>query len=143
MISFGGRCEVQDILKYAWSLNNSGYYSGRIFNRLTFLHIEVLIRKEGPRPFGKVADHINRIRTDNRRENLRWVYRSTNQLHSISRKTVKNKKMYSLYFIKQCKRWAVGKTTGFNKTCLESFMKKEDAEIYLNNILKEYTDGTK
>jgi hypothetical protein len=42
----------------------------------------------------KEVDHINRIRTDNRIENLRWASRSTNALNRVQTKRKDNKSGY-------------------------------------------------
>lgn len=68
--------------EHQWSLGDNGYPRTRTLTReldvTIWLHQVVLEAAGGPRKSGYVADHINGVRTDCRRENLRWVTRSQN-----------------------------------------------------------------
>jgi hypothetical protein len=60
---------------------NHGYAFGRLQGENIYLHLAIL----GERPPGMVADHINRNKLDNRRENLRWATKSQNGANAVSR----------------------------------------------------------
>lgn len=53
-------------------LNNAGYFHVNISKKDYKIHVLVALHFIGPRPEEKVIDHINRIKTDNRVENLRY-----------------------------------------------------------------------
>lgn len=54
-----------------------------VFGKLTIgVHQVVLAAFVGPRPHGKVCDHINALRHDNRPANLRWITPAENIRHA-------------------------------------------------------------
>jgi len=60
-------------------INNYGYYCLNIGGKLQLFH-RLLAQTFVPNPENKqFIDHINRIKTDNRLENLRWVSHAENQ----------------------------------------------------------------
>lgn len=61
-----------------------GYRSIQLSRIGTFqVHYLVLLAFIGERPIGLDIDHINRIRDDNRLENLRYCTRSENNMNTI------------------------------------------------------------
>jgi hypothetical protein len=58
--------DFDELSKFKWSLNQNGYVIGTINNKRTYMHTYIMNT-----PKGKVVDHINGTRHDNRRENLR------------------------------------------------------------------------
>ena len=82
-----------------------------------------------PNPENKpCVDHINRIRTDNRVENLRWV---TNLENCQNRGTNKNNTSghRNISFIKQMNNWKFEKI--INKVCTQKYFKtKTEALVY-------------
>lgn len=56
-----------------WSLSNCGYVQGWVDARIQTMH-RVLMNAQK----GQEVDHINRVKIDNRRENLRFATRSDN-----------------------------------------------------------------
>lgn len=63
----------QNLIKFKWNINDSGYAISRINNKIVRMHRYVL-NYNGP----FVVDHINSNRLDNRIENLRIVSRFQN-----------------------------------------------------------------
>jgi len=73
------------------------YYIGKGYKRIDIfsdgirkhkkIHQLVLEAFVGPRPNGCEVDHINRIRDDNRLENLRYCSRAENNLNKCNTKT--------------------------------------------------------
>jgi hypothetical protein len=53
-----------------WTKETTGYYRARIGGKMVSLHRLLMGCKPGD---GKIVDHINRDRSDNRRANLRMV----------------------------------------------------------------------
>lgn len=75
--------DFEELNKYKWCLNSGGYASRRIDTHTSILmHRQVMNT-----PKGLETDHINGNKLDNRRENLRNVTHSQNQLHSRLPKT--------------------------------------------------------
>jgi hypothetical protein len=74
---------VDDVSKYFWRIDKDGYVVAASEKKTTkFLHRIILNA-----PDGVIVDHINRIKTDNRRENLRMV---TNTQSACNRPLQKN-----------------------------------------------------
>jgi hypothetical protein len=74
------------ISKYNWSIDHYGYVTARIDNVKTKMHVYLIGKLDG-----KEIDHINGIKTDNRRSNLRHVTRSQNRMNTDSRKNTSSK----------------------------------------------------
>lgn len=76
--------DFEMLSKNSWSLNQDGYAVGAIRVegkfRHVFLHHSILPKKEQLE-----VDHINQIKLDNRRENLRYVTKSDNLANQISK----------------------------------------------------------
>lgn len=73
--------DVDKIRKYCWYKNDTGYIVRREGNSLKQMHRELL----SP-PSGKVVDHINGIKTDNRKSNLRICTYCQNSMNMSTRK---------------------------------------------------------
>ena len=70
--------DFEELNRYKWCLNSGGYAT-----RMNDGHTSILMHrfiKETPK--GLETDHINGNKLDNRRENLRNVTHSQNQMHS-------------------------------------------------------------
>ena len=122
-------------------LSNKGYYTVSLRNkdidnkphRFLVHRLIALSFIDNPKNY-PIIDHINRIRTDNRIENLRWCdYALNSQNRTIKGcicKTIEKVKMkdgnikeyiyYRVYYNKKSKRFKI----------------KKDAELYLNELKK-------
>lgn len=93
--------DFNDVKLHSWSIDNKGYASAGWNGRTVRLH-SFIMKPSG----GKVVDHINRNKLDNRRENLRVVPK---QINSWNHKIIStNKSGYNgVYWSKECNKWAV------------------------------------
>lgn len=106
--------------------HSMGYIQVCLNNTLTLVHTIVWELHNGPVPDGKEIDHINRVRTDNRIENLRLVSRKDNQ---------RNKGKYcnnvsgvtGVYFDKSVNKWLAFITLKGKTINLGKFLNKDDA----------------
>lgn len=74
-----GRVENYRGIKYFGNNNGFGYKQVKIRGKCYSVHRLVLETFIGPCPPTLECDHINRVRHDNRVENLRWVTSKENQ----------------------------------------------------------------
>ena len=69
----------------AENINNTKWYICCYLNRKQYLKHRIIAQQFIPNPENKpFIDHINRIKTDNRIENLRWVFASENSKNKSS-----------------------------------------------------------
>lgn len=72
-------CSSTRCFKLKPTIDKKGYARVSIHRRNIEIHLLVAERWLGPKPGPDYqVDHINRVRSDNRVENLRWVTRSEN-----------------------------------------------------------------
>jgi len=123
-----------DLASRRWYLNTNGYAMGyiqgsakRINKKLIgakqdTLHSIILTRIAGVRPPNHFADHINRNKLDNRRENLRWVSIKDNSYnHAGPCNSTNFKGVYKL------KKYTNKYTASINGKYLGIFNSPEDA----------------
>lgn len=76
---------------YSWSLNTGGYLCGRMKSSLKSMHRVILSSAQvPPSPLHTDCDHINGVKTDNRRCNLRWTTVTENMYNQSKYKTNKS-----------------------------------------------------
>ena len=104
--------DIERVAKYSWTVNENGYASARINNKLVRMHRYVLDY------YGELdVDHRNGDRLDQRRSNLRIVNRSTN---------LSNRKGTRGYYFDSTR----GKyTVMFGKTSYGSYDSEEKAKL--------------
>lgn len=67
--------------QFDWAPDPKGYVRRSVDNKTTFMHHEVLKRMGCEIPDGMEADHKDRNKFNNRRDNLRVVTRSVNSIN--------------------------------------------------------------
>lgn len=92
-------CDSALVIGGKWYISGSGYLCGRACGtrKMQFLHKLIM-----PPPPGLYVDHINGNKLDNRRENLRIVTKSQNQMNA--KKPFRNKKTSKykgVYWVRQ------------------------------------------
>ncbi|AJA41418.1 HNH endonuclease [Geobacillus virus E3] len=109
------------IKNHSWYKNEEGYLLSRINGKLVRMHRYILNA-----PKGKDVDHINHVRHDNRKSNLRIVTRSQNNMNKgLQSNSTSGYK--GVNFCKDRNKWkAVIKINGKN-IHLGYFNNKEDA----------------
>lgn len=70
-----------ELEKRFWYLSAQGYAITRMYGSLYLMHLLVM----GTPPLGKVTDHINRNKLDNRKENLRFVSHKENHDNTLTK----------------------------------------------------------
>lgn len=123
--------DVEDyplLIRHKWILTSEGYARTCLGSQYIYMHKLVL-----PVSGSLYVDHINRIRLDNRKENLREATNSQNQLnrhntgdpeHGVNWHTLSGK-------------WRVRFTRNRKEIYLGLFEKKEDAVIAKDKWLRE------
>ena len=121
------------VSKYGWMLHSGGYIYGYIpsTKKLVYLH---RFLKDAPK--GKMVDHINRNKLDNRKSNLRLVTRSQNMYNSIGKKK-RRSKYKGVYFSENRKKWIAQINVSKNKMkYLGGYTAQEEAALAYNNAAK-------
>lgn len=125
---------VKDIKKPAGT-KNLGYCRIAFNYKAYFAHRLVWIMHNGDIPEGLAIDHINRIRDDNRIENLRLATRAQNA-HNSNPRMGDKRTCIGVTFEKRVKKWiaritvkGVGYTLGYNKSFFEACCLRKSAEI--------------
>lgn len=126
------------LLNYAWQKNKYGYVTGKINGKTIPMHRYIM-----DAPKGKLVDHINGIRHDNRRENLRFGTKQTNAKNR--NKINKNKKssIYKgVYYHRKSKKYRVRLMDDKKPVWIGSYDKELDAaeayDMYIVHENKEY-----
>ena len=107
------KTDIKKINKYKWHLMK-GYAATMINKKNVYLHQLILNKKEK-----YITDHINNNRLDNRKQNLRFVTYSQN---NMNKKGVKG-----IYFNINAKKWIARITINKKNIFLGYFINKQNA----------------
>lgn len=123
--------DINKIKEYGWCVGNNGYVVAHIKNKVTMLH-RFLNREYD----GKIIDHINGDKLDNRRENIRCANDFQNaQNQNISTRNTSGYK--GAHFNTKEQKWQAN-IRAFNKTySLGWFATKEQAALAYNEAAKK------
>lgn len=133
--------DYESFLGFAWRLNKEGYVWrwDNFCRRYSMMHREIL--NSLPQNKETVSDHINGIRHDNRRENLRTVTRSQNAVNS--KKKEESSSCYKgVTWNSQRRRWiaqlALGGRTNWHVLYLGGFRSEKEAALAYDNAALEH-----
>lgn len=126
--------DLELISSRPWFIDHEGYASTRYGDERIRLH-RLLLREEIP--VGKVVDHVNRNRLDNRRFNLRICTQKINVHNSSTRKTNKSGVTGVFYDKKAC-RWRAQISRGGKTKHIGIFDDFEDAVRARQEAEKKY-----
>jgi len=123
------KLEIPVMLKF--SINNYGYYRFNLGGKTRYFH-RLLMIAFVPNPENKpFIDHINRIRTDNRIENLRWATMEENM--SNQNLSIRNK--LGVQYISKSGSGFEFRITRNGILHRKYFKTLEEAEAYRNQYL--------
>lgn len=108
-----------------WGIDNYGYVAGVIEGKNTRMHRLFL-------PLSKQVDHINNIRYDNRRGNLRSVTNTQNQMNQLKCKTPKTSIYKGVSWSKERETWRVYIRANKKSIYLGSYNTEEEAALAYN-----------
>lgn len=124
------------------NLNIHGYLQTRINNKTYAIHRLIYCMQHGYFPENEI-DHINRIRTDNRIENLREVSHSVNQRNCNTTKSRTGVKGVNWVYSDNCWRVTIGvNKKKINVGTFRFFINAVKARLYAENIFNytQYID---
>jgi len=114
------------LLQYAWHKTNKGYIMGYVDSKVIFMHRFIMNA-----PKNSAVDHINRIKHDNRKENLRITTSSKNSQNKDIQKNKKSSLFKGVFYSKIKKKFIVTTTINNKKIYLGRYkIELEAAEIY-------------
>jgi hypothetical protein len=124
------------LTKYSWSIDNSGYASGNVNNKVVRMHRYIMELNghnlEEITKSKNVIDHINNNKIDNRYENLR-VNTLTGNGHNKTKKENASSKYKGVTYFKRDKNWLV-QITKDNTYYYGGYYKTEEEAAIAYNI---------
>lgn len=114
---------------------SNGYRQIKYNGKLYMEHILIWVLFGNELPKGFLLDHINRIKDDNRIENLRIATRSQNIANSSIRKNCKSKYKGVIF---NCNKWQARISVDNKRISLGYFIKETDAALAYNKAALEY-----
>jgi len=140
-LSNGGFVLVDDDMEYlkykAWQLNASGYV-GRMTRENDKRFMLLMHRVVMNAPKGVEVDHINGNLLDNRRENLRLVTRSQNNMNRHVKKSGTTSQYKGVCYRHIPKRWKAYIKINRKQIHLGYFSTEKDAALAYDSAAKKY-----
>lgn len=121
--------DFQLLSKYKWCLDEEGYVRGCVNNKGVKMHRFIMQTNKD-----EIIDHINNIRHDNRRENLKLSTPSDNARNRIRRSTYSSK-YRGVSFVKADKKYKAAIFVNGKKHYLGQHSKEGDAAIAVDKFM--------
>lgn len=121
--------DYDNIKEHCWYEMNTGYCATKINGKIITLH-KYLMNK------GKIVDHINRNKLDNRKNNLRYVNSQQNAMNK-SKQSNNTSGVTGVFYCKNRKKW-VSQITINKKSYIKRFDTKEEAIKFRKECEKIY-----
>jgi len=122
-------------------LHNAGYYKIDLCKngKKKKYYIHRLIAKAFiPNPYNLAEiDHIDRNKSNNSINNLRWITH-TNNAYNINKKKNSNSKYRNVYYEKRRNHWICQMKINGKQTYIGSFDTEEEGAIAFNEAIKKY-----
>lgn len=127
--------------QYNWYIDNYGYIVGRktVNNKLNRVKMHRLVLGVTHTSFD--VDHINHLKHDNRKSNLRLVSRSQNNMNTSKKKGIKPKSKFKGVFLHTTigkKNWRAGIRVNNKMLWLGLFYNELDAAKAYNEAATKY-----
>ena len=127
--------DFEELSRFSWWYAKNGYAattgSRKNGKKNTYMHIKLLGKKEG-----KITDHINGDRLDNRKENLRHVTVTQNLQNSLHRNGGASSKYKGVFWRKEMQKWR-SRITIDKKMYELGYYKEERDAAWVYNVWAE------
>jgi hypothetical protein len=134
LLFFTDACLCDKISKYSWCKLAKGYSTTHIDGKQVAAH-----RIISDCPSGKIVDHRNHNKKDNRIENLRIATKSTNAFNSI--KSSNRSGRQGVWWRQDTKKWSAEIKVMGKKHALGCFSDYDDAVKAREKAEEKYTEG--
>lgn len=133
------RADFDLILDNSLGLVSKGYLLttplGSVRPKQQYLHRLIAERIFGSIPKDRQVDHINRVKTDNRRHNLRLVTPAENTRNAIRKTRKSNTKFHGVWFRKNTGTWVAEVSWKGKKHIKFGFKSDLEAAIFYNKMI--------
>ena len=123
--------DLKELKKYNWYIGSPGYAVGHVNKKLISMHRLLLGAISGEK-----VDHKNRVKTDNRKANLRKCTTSQNAMNKVS--TSGKSKYKGVHFNKYHNKWRSNIRLNHKRILLGYFDDEESAALEYNKAAKKY-----
>ena len=125
--------EDRDLLLNRWHLSSTGYFQRTEGGKTIKMHRVILARMIGRQLLrGEEVDHINMVRSDNRRENLRVATRSENVANSPKRAGATSSRFKGVSYDRYRKKWQAQGMKNYKRRFLGRFTSERAAALAYN-----------
>ena len=122
---FGGRYHFPDMVLRAHKNRKDGYYKVRVGKKMHYVH-RLVAEAFLPNPNNyPEVDHINRVKEENRSENLRWVSHGTNMQNSSRGMAVARIDLLGRIVEQWCSIASAAKASGVSPVVMRSVIDKK------------------